>query len=152
MGSPEAEIGAAFVGLPDLPVMGSGTMAWFAETQLHIPDYSLFKPHPLHALGLLQLILGQPVEAALQIGQALVEGKADASDWEALNGSKITVIEDSFKGLACGLAAQKALTEIGVQTDLKLIGITDHTEKREALAAYTDWIVKDINEIAWDAL
>lgn len=152
MGSPEAEIGAAFVGLPDLPVMGSGTMAWFAKTQLHVPDYSLFKPHPLHALGLLQLILGQPVEAALQIGQALVDGKADVSDWEALNGSQITVIEDSFKGFACGVAAQKALAGIGIQTDLKLIGITDHTEKREALAAYTDWIVKDINEIAWDLI
>jgi hypothetical protein len=152
MGSPEAEIGAAFVGLPELPVMGSGTMAWFAETQLHIPDYSLFKPHPLHALGLLQLILGQPVEAALHIGRALVEGTGNISDWEALKDSQITVIEDTFKGLACGVAAQKALATIGVQTDLKLIGITDHTEKRESLAAYTDWIVKDINEIAWDVI
>lgn len=152
MGSPEAEIGAEFVGLPDLPIMGSGTMAWFAQTQLHVPDYSLFKPHPLHALGLLQLILGQPVERALQIGQALVEGQGQAADWEALAGSQITVIEDTFKGLACGVAAQQALAEIGVQTGLKLIGITDHPEKRQSLAAYTDWIVEDINEIDWDAL
>ena len=60
LSSPEAEIGAQFVGLPGLPLMGSGTLAWFAETQLHVPDHLLFKPHPLHALGLLQLILGNP--------------------------------------------------------------------------------------------
>ena len=152
LGSPEAEIGAKFVGLPDLPVMGSGTMAWFAETQLHVPDYSLFKPHPLHALGLLQLILGRPVENALQIGQALVTGSGNPADWNALNGARITVIEDTFKGLACGVAAQKALATVGVQTDLNLIGITNHPEKRQALAEYTDWIVEDINAIPWDAI
>ena len=152
LGSPEAEIGAEFVGLPDLPIMGSGTMAWFAETQLHIPDYSLFKPHPLHALGLLQLILGRSVEDSLRIGQALVDGKGHKADWEDLQGSQITVIEDTFKGLACGVAAQKALAGIGVQTDLKLIGITDHPAKRHALAQYTDWIVADINTIPWDAI
>ncbi len=73
LSSPEAEIGAKIVGLTDLPLMGSGTLAWFAETQIHIPDHLLFKPHPLHALGLLQLILGQTVEDALRMSYDLLE-------------------------------------------------------------------------------
>ena len=152
LSSPEAEIGAQFVGLPNLPLMGSGSLAWFAETQSHVPDHLLFKPHALHALGLLQLILGQPVENALQIGNDLVEGRGDRADWEALDGARVTVIEDTFKGLACGVASQKALAEIGIPIHLQLIGVSTHPEKRQSLAKYTSWIVKDLNAISWDSI
>ena len=129
LSSPEAEIGAQFVGLPGLPLMGSGTLAWFAETQLHVPDHLLFKPHPLHALGLLQLILGQSVEDSLQIANDLLEGRGDRTDWETLDGARVTVIEDTFKGLACGLASQKALAKIDIPIHLQLIGISKTSRK-----------------------
>lgn len=152
LSSPEAEIGAQFVGLPDLPLMGSGTLAWFAETQLHVADHLLFKPHPLHALGLLQLILGQTVEDALRISNDLLEGHGERAAWEALDGARVTVIEDTFKGLACGLASQKALAEIDIPIHLQLIGISKHPEKQATLARYTNWLVDDLNAISWDAI
>jgi phosphoglycolate phosphatase-like HAD superfamily hydrolase len=152
LSSPEAEIGAQFVGLPGLPLMGSGTLAWFAETQLHVPDHLLFKPHALHALGLLQLILGRPVEDALQISNDLMEGRGSRCAWEALDGARITVIEDTFKGLACGLASQKALAGIDIPIHLQLIGVATHPEKRQSLAEYTSWIVKDLNAISWESI
>lgn len=152
LSSPEAEIGARFVGLPELPLMGSGTLGWFAQTQLHIPDHLLFKPHALHALGLLQLILGQPMGNALQNGHDLLERRGDRRIWEALDGARITVIEDTFKGLACGLATQKALAEIDIPIELQLIGIAKHPEKRQSLADYTNWIVKDLNALSWDSM
>lgn len=152
LGSPEAEIGAQFVGLPDLPLMGSGTLAWFAETQLHVADHLLFKPHPLHALGLLQLIQGHSVEDSLHIANDLLEGRGDRSAWKALDGARVTVIEDTFKGLACGLASQKELAKIDIPIHLQLIGISKHPEKRQSLAKYTHWIVDNLNAISWDAL
>ncbi len=151
-GSPEAEIGAQFVGLPGLPLMGSGSLAWFADTQLHVEDHLLFKPHPLHALGLLQLILGQSVEDSLRIANDLLEGRGNRADWEALDGARVTVIEDTFKGLACGLASQKALAKINISIHLQLIGISNHPQKRESLARYTTWIVDDLNSISWDGI
>ena len=90
LSSPEAEIGAQFVGLPGLPLMGSGTLAWFAETQLHVPNHLLFKPHALHALGLLQLILGQPVEDALRdFKRAHWKGTAAGVTGKALDSARV---------------------------------------------------------------
>ncbi len=62
------------------------------------------------------------------------------------------MIEDTFKGLACGLATQKALAKIDIPIHLQLIGISKHPEKRAILARYTNWLMDDLNAISWDAI
>jgi hypothetical protein len=149
LSSPEAELGAQGIGLQDLPILGSGMLGWFASTQFGLPNYTFFKPHPLHALGLMQLILGEPPESALRKGVDLSEGKGQRSDWSTVNGARLVVFEDAAKGLTCALAARDALAKIDVVVDLELVGVTTNLHKTDALAPLADCIIPDINAIRW---
>ena len=63
------------------------------------------------------------------------------------------MIEDTFKGLACGLVRPKSSGPKSIFTiHLQLIGVATHPEKRQSLAEYTTWIVKDLNAISWDSI
>ncbi len=149
LSSPEAELGAQGIGLQDLPLLGSGMLGWFANTQMDLPNYIFFKPHPLHALGLMQLILGEPPEIALRKGYTLSEGKGLKSDWIAFEGAKLVIFEDAAKGLTCGLSARDALARVGVSVDLELIGVTTNPHKTDALAPLADRIIPNLNQIQW---
>ena len=149
LSSPEAELGAQCVGMQDLPMLGSGMLAWFASTQLHLPDYVFLKPHPVHALGLLQMILGQPAESALMKAYDLTEGNGQNSDWAILDGAKIVIFEDAAKGLTCGIAARETLAKIGIEVELELIGVTTNVDKAAALKPLAVRIIPDLNQVQW---
>jgi hypothetical protein len=148
--SPEAELGAQCVRLADLPLMGSSMLTWYARVRQDLHGHVYLKPHPVHALSLLGLILGWQSETALARAAALADGKGDGADWRELDGAHIVVFEDSTKGLEAGRAAQAWLARANVETTLECIGVTTHPDKRAALENVADRIVPDINAVRWE--
>ncbi len=149
LSSPEAELGAVRAGVGDLPIIGSGMLAWYAKQFTDLPEYELLKPNPVHALGLILKTLGQTTRSALDSAFRIwhVEGQKEV--WQSLNNNKMIIIEDSVNGLACGQAAQNLLEKNGVQVGLTKVGISNDPNKRKALATQTDMIMTDINDINW---
>jgi hypothetical protein len=149
LSSPEAELGAVRAGVGDLPMIGSGLLAWYAKQFTDLPEYKLLKPNPVHALGLMLRILGQPPKAALDAAVQLWQGEGQKDVWQSLNNSKIIIFEDSVNGLACGQAAQNLFQQNGVCVDLTKIGISNDPNKIKALETQTDIIMTDINAVNW---
>lgn len=149
LSAPEAEIGAGIIGMDDLPLLGSGMLAWFAEEKKDLPAHSFLKPNPVHALTLLRLLAGIPITNALEDAFSLIEGLGNRNHWQHLQNSKVFILEDSTKGLESGLRAKELLNTLGIEIDLILIGISNHPVKRRALKRVSDIICSDINKIDW---
>ena len=152
LSAPEAEIGAKIIGWNHLPIMGSSLLAWYASKKCEGDEHQLLKPHPVHALALLQMCLGVSVEEALEKSFALTQGSGARTDWDALNYVKVIVFEDSAKGLLSGKAAQIHLSKIGIQMELLLIGIAKNPIKRRALEPIAHHLLSSINEVEWNSL
>ena len=152
LSSPEAELGASLVGWDSMPLLGSGMLAWFAVTKHKLPDFVYFKPSPVHTLGLLQMIAGNPLEKALNTATALANNHGNKDEWLWLHGSKIFIFEDSAKGLKSGLSALERLNDIGVHPDFHFVGVTDNPIKYQALQGLAHTIIRNINEFNWHEL
>jgi hypothetical protein len=149
---PEAELGIKSVDLGFLPFVGSGLLAWFAKKFLNLPDYTLAKPNPVHALAVLQRCLGREPIDALQISAALWQGKGNRSDWEALDGGRIVIFEDSVKGFISGQESSRLLEALGLNINLKLIGVSNNSIKLHALKQMTTHNIENINDIHWESI
>jgi len=152
LSSPEAELGAKLVGFDDLPVLGSGMLAWYAVNQHKIPDFTFLKPNPVHALALLQMAMGVPPIKALDIAADLWLGESGENEWVFMNNARVTIFEDAAKGLRCGIAAKKLLANIGIGIDLNLIGVTQNPIKYRALQNIADRVVSGIKDIQWNEI
>jgi hypothetical protein len=152
LSSPEAELGANLIGWDHLPVLGSGLLAWYAVTQQKLPDFTYFKPHAVHTLALLQMIAGCPTKDALAKATSLSRKEGNNNAWAWLKGSRITIFEDSAKGLKSGIAARYCLEDIGIYADFYFVGVTDNSIKYQALQQLSDVIIPNINEIDWQEL
>jgi len=130
--TPEAEMGAALVGLEDLPVIGHGEMAWLAEEREQPLD-DIRKPSPVHALAALLVSLGTPKLQALLASQQLVYDKHAGEIWQNLHKSTVYVFEDTPPGFQSARSAQKILDRAGFDLELSLIGIAVDEEKGVAL-------------------
>ncbi len=147
--SPEAEIGAKLVGLDEYPILGSGMLNWYAETQCDMVNHTFLKPNPVHALGLIQICLGQSPAEALKSAVELWRGESSKNPWLPLHGAKVFIVEDSVKGLQSGIAAKSILQEMDINIDLKLIGVTENSIKKQALLGVANEIVASINDYQW---
>jgi hypothetical protein len=152
LSSPEAELGAELIGMRDLPLLGSGMLAWFAVTQCQIPDHVLLKPNPVHALALMQICFGEPVNKALSLAYDLWRGVGHRNDWLKLNHAEILIFEDARKGFESGQTAKALLDQQKIDIDLQLIGISQNPIKRAALQELADQVFSDINEVVWGRL
>jgi hypothetical protein len=144
--TPEAEMGLQVVDLEDLPLVGHGSIAWLAEKS-RVEAEDLIKPSPVHVLAALRHALGEPLEEAL-VGSAdlVLNGKIDAF-WPILDGAEIYAFEDSVTGFQSALSAQRVLSELGIQLDLRLIGISDSRTKQVALeVAGATHVFEDLNQ------
>lgn len=148
----EAELGAKLVRMDDVPLMGSGMLAWFGETHCSLAGHLLLKPNPVHCLALLQMCAGTPVTRALEISCALWQGRGEERDWVQFEGAQIYIFEDAVKGLVAGVNTRALLAEKQIDIDLRLIGISSSPIKRAALAEVADKVYLDINEIDWEAI
>ena len=149
LSSPEAELGAKLVEVDHLPLVGSGMLAWFAATQCELPDHTFLKPNPVHALALIQMCWGASATNALQLAYDLWRGGGKKEDWNLFNGSHITIFEDAVKGLQAGISSQALLEEIGIEIDLRLVGISSNPIKRAELEKIADVVHSDINQFDW---
>jgi len=152
LSSPEAELGAKLVGLEDLPVLGSGMLAWYAVTQRQLPDFTFLKPNPVHALALLQMCGGNSARQALNLAADLWLGENKPDAWEFLQNAQVTIFEDAAKGLRCGIAAKELLTKMGIDIELSLIGVTQNKIKRKALQGIADHVITSIQDINWQEI
>lgn len=152
LSSPEAELGAKLAEMGDLPLLGSGLLAWFAVSQCQLPEHILLKPNPVHALALMQMCYAKPVSEALQLAYHLWKGWGDKKDWMKLNNATVIIFEDAVKGLEAGLNARSLLAKNLIDLDLKLIGISDNPIKKSALERVADQVFANINEIDWNSL
>jgi hypothetical protein len=142
-GTPEAEMGAALVGLEDLPLVGFGEITWLAQ-QLGQEASGLMKPSWQHALAAVLSGYGWPVEKSLSyVGN-------DSSDWQYhdllhLQGSLITVFEDTPGGMISVKEARNILKEMDIQVEVRMIGLSTDERKRVALAAHGAKVYSSIN-------
>ncbi len=150
--SPEAELGAKRVALEDLPILGSGLLAWYARTQLNLPDFSLIKPNPVHTLALLQMCLGRPAIESIRIAVALWKENSVQDKWSPFHGSQIIIFEDAAKGLISGERAQALLQANEIPVELKKFGVTRNSKKIQALVPIADAIIPDLNAIDWKTI
>ncbi len=149
LSSPEAEIGIKIAGIEGFPSITSGLLAWFAVTELGLPSHTLLKPNPVHALSLLRLLKGEDVKLAIRISSELWNGNSKVEAWMMFQDAHITVYEDSVKGLQSVKTAQSLLFQIGIETKLKLIGVSNNPIKIKALENITHNVISHINETFW---
>ena len=149
LSAPEAELGNNLIGLADLPYIGSGILGWFAANYCQSSDHSLLKPNPVHTLSLLRRCLGYSLLDSLGFSISLWQDKGSFSDWQELAGAKVSIFEDSAKGLRSGQAAYTLLKNICVDIELTLVGVAQNPIKQEALKAVTPHLINSINEINW---
>jgi beta-phosphoglucomutase-like phosphatase (HAD superfamily) len=142
--TPEAELGLKLVGLEGVPIVGHGSLAWMAEKRGLQMD-ALLKPSPVHALAAMRSALGGDVELALQSAVTLtMDGVGDA-DWNRLQGTRVTVFEDTAKGLQSAYAAKDQLDRWGISIDLQLRGVSPNEDKAYALRALGAKVYEDLS-------
>ena len=128
----EMELGLQAAGLPDLPAIGLGHLAWLAE-QHHLLPYAFLKPSAVHSLAAMRCALGDPVEIAVERAAALSgQGQADGG-WRRLDGAKVIAFDDAAKGIRSAVAAQHVLEQNGIRVGLRKIGVSPHAVKARAL-------------------
>ncbi len=143
-GVPEAELGAEIVGLPDVPLVGAGSLDWLA--QINNQEDRFYKPHPIHALAAMQAAVGQPIKESMQLALDLFkDGQSKIDDWKILSGARLFAVEDSKGGLESVKDACQLLGEYGIQIELHLIGVSTQEDKIKSLHEITDQVYADIN-------
>ncbi len=130
-GTPEAELGAELVGLDFLPIIGFGEMTWLAN-QIGDEVSNLQKPAVPHALSAILAATGMPVEAALLEAQKIVVGQCDL-DLSFLDGSEISVFEDTPAGIVAVENSQRFFGANGLGIDIQKYGIAPDVIKANAL-------------------
>jgi len=147
--SPEAELGAKIIELEDIPLLGSGMLSWYAEIHKKLANHTFLKPNPIHALALMAMCTGTSIMPALENALALSTGNGNRNNWSKLNNTRVIIFEDSTKGMISGLRAKELLSQVDIEINLKLIGVSSQLVKRYALQTVADIVYSDINEFDW---
>jgi hypothetical protein len=142
-GSPEAEMGAEVVQLSGVPLIGYGEIAWLAEYHQSTPGI-LQKPHSAHALA---AILGS---ISIEKELCLTYSVMDPARWpdeiiRMLQGSVVTVFEDTPVGLLSVQSAGQVLNRAGIEVSTRLVGIGADEIKRKSLEIHGAQVFSDIN-------
>ena len=131
--TPEAEMGAALVGLENLPIIGLGSLLWLSQRRQAGPQ-AFVKPSPVHVLSAILLALGYPPQTCLEESAALALDGAASPIWKALDGVEIAVFDDSPAGLGSAASAQDCLAVSGISVSMELFGIASDSQKVAALS------------------
>jgi len=143
-GGPDAEMGAALVGLNALPIVGLGEISWLS-THIGRNVRDMAKPAWEHALAAILAARGWPSGKYLNfVGQQPVDWVV--ADLLHLQGSKVTVFEDTPAGIIAVQNAGHLLNQIGLQVEVQKIGIAEDRAKRLSLAAQGAELFPDIDQ------
>ena len=132
--TPEAELGAELVGLKDIPIVGWGGITWLAQ-QRQADQQKYVKPSPVHALAAMRVALGDKEETALMEAANLAEAGQSEPAWQRLDGSQVSVFEDTPAGIISLQSAREILEKLGIQIRPSYFGIAKKAVKRDALLA-----------------
>lgn len=143
-GAPDSNMGAEIVGLEDLPIVGYGELCWMAEkTGRKVGELS--KPAREHALAAILVASGCSLEKSLAyFGKPPAEW--EMSDFQILNNGTIFVFEDTPVGMIAVQKAGDLLTLLGLQIEVKKIGISDELSKRSSLSEQGAAVYTNINK------
>jgi hypothetical protein len=97
----------------------------------------------------MQMCWGASATNGLQLAYELWRGGGKKQDWDQFNGSHITIFEDAVKGLKAGVSSQSLMERIGIDVDLRLVGISSNPIKRAELKKIADVVHSDINQFDW---
>jgi hypothetical protein len=131
--TPEAEMGAALVGLENLPITGLGNLLWLSQQRQAGPQ-AFVKPSPVHVLSALLQALGYPPQTCLEEAAALALDGTASPIWKDLDGAHIAVFDDSPAGLGSGASARACLAACGFSVSMELFGIASDNQKVAALS------------------
>lgn len=130
-GTPEAELGAALVGLDHLPIIGFGEMSWLAEKKSEEVG-TLLKPAAYHAFSAMLAASGLPIEESLLESYSAISDEADL-DFSYLDKSSVFVFEDTPAGILAVENAAKMSHSRGIRIQVEKIGISPNPIKQKAL-------------------
>ena len=140
---PDAKYAQGLVGLDTVPVMGYGDMGWLAEKfGGETAEYS--KPSPIHALAAALVSFGKDADDSLLEAYAATKGDI-SRDVARLDGYRFTVFEDTPAGVVSVGAMGDLLRGVGLNVDVKKIGITPSSVKAEFLRAQGAQVFGDVN-------
>ena len=142
-GTPEAELGAALVGLDFLPIIASGEMTWLAR-RLDQDVGALVKPAAHHALSGIFAALGEAAPEALSKSHQIISGKLD-SDPIPLNGCTVSVFEDTPAGILAVERTKEVLLAQNLNIQVHKAGIATDAAKRRALEALGATVFDSVN-------
>jgi hypothetical protein len=145
--APEAENVLKLVGMPDIPIIGYGSLTAAAK-RYAVSTYDLLKPSGFHALAAFALSWFKDGWQALEwAAGAWLGDRARLSDLNGLPRSvELHVFEDSPNGILSAKKAAEALRSAGFEIDLRLWGIVSDLADSFALKANGAVILPDINQ------
>ncbi len=136
-------MGAALVGLGDLPLVGFGEITWLAG-QTDQDAGALTKPSGYHALASILAASAWSLKETLMYMGNLSSGWK-SSDFNYLQASTITVFEDTPDGIVSVQEAGNLLDEMGIRVKIQTIGIAADEHKQSALADHGAEVYPSIN-------
>jgi hypothetical protein len=142
---PEAELGAALVGLSKVPIIGWGGIIWLGEQYKSDPQ-DFLKPSPIHALTALRMALGKDQKEALSSSALLVKTGQTDSTWAQLDKAQVAVFEDTPTGILSLSRASQVLSSAGIELYPKFFGIAANATKKDTLARIGAQVFKSISE------
>jgi hypothetical protein len=143
-GTPEAEAGAALVGLQDLPLVGLGEMHYLAERTGQHPG-QVVKPAWPHALATLLAAGGHRLVDCLTAA-GLAPENWQAHDLAWLEGARVMVFEDTPAGLLAVDSVARHLAQAKIHIFVQKVGVSTDPAKQAALAARGAQVFCDVNE------
>jgi hypothetical protein len=147
---PDGRLGADLVGLGELPLIGNGEMRWLAE-KLGVTVAEVKKPAAAHALAALLAAGGWTLERSMDyLAYGLAAMRQEDLNW--LDGSTVTVVEDTISGLLALQAAAALLEAFGVSITVHAVGVTSDPAKAAALEGMGAWVYEDVNLAMEDVL
>jgi len=147
---PDGQMGAELVGLGELPLIGNGEMRWLAE-KLGVSVAQVKKPAAAHALAALLAAGGMSAAQSMAVlANGLEALKKDDLVW--LDGSTVTVVEDTISGLLAMRAAADILEKLGLRIAMRNVGVSKDAAKVAALEEMGAVVYPDVNRALDDLL
>lgn len=142
--SPDSELGLKKIGFESLPMIGYGEISWLADRSGKRTE-EIGKPRRAHALAAILAASGWSAEKSLEYS---IKELADLKDGELdhLDGSRITVFEDTPAGIVAVKKTAEFLNAIGLNIKTMKYGIADDTAKEQALSAQGAEVYPNINK------
>jgi len=143
--APEAEIALNLVGLPDMPLIGLGSLDFLAR-QRGMSVVSLMKPSPVHALAAIgAACTGLECSAIQAAADWYATGKISDMFSRLPRSFELVIVEDTLNGIRSTLRAGEMLRQAGFDVTVHPFGLTmgnapkGEMFEKEGIPYFEDW-------------